>query len=66
MITEEFLHAQSEMSNTELIKLAHDQVVNLALTGGKSHKMSVPPQITDTDMLFCELIRRFKKAVNVK
>ena len=33
---------------------------NLLNTGGSSHKMSVPPQITDTDMIFCELIKRFK------
>ena len=52
-----------EMSNEALIGFAEDQITELARTGGRSHKMCVPPSITDTDMLFSELIRRFKKAL---
>lgn len=63
MTTEEFAIKQAEMSNEELIKLANKQVSELAKTGGRSHKMSVPPQITDTDMIFCELIKRFEKII---
>lgn len=61
MTTEEFKLMQSQMSDDTLIELTLDQVKDLARTGGRSHKMTVPPQITDTDMLFCELIKRFKK-----
>jgi hypothetical protein len=64
MTTEEFAIKQAEMSNEELIKLADKQVSELAKTGGRSHKMSVPPQITDTDMIFCELIKRFEKLIS--
>ena len=52
-----------EMSNEALIGFAEDQITELVITGGRSHKMCVPPSITDTDMLFSELIRRFKKAL---
>jgi hypothetical protein len=65
MTTEEFELMQSEMSDDNLIKLTLDEVSNLARTGGRSHKMSIPPKITDTDMLFCELIKRFKKLTNL-
>jgi hypothetical protein len=61
MTTEEFKLMQSQISDDTLIELTLDQVEDLARTGGRSHKMTVPPQITDTDMLFCELIKRFKK-----
>lgn len=57
---EELKQKQADMSNKELIELATSQVFELAKTGGKSHRMCVPPMITDTDMLFCELIRRFE------
>ena len=63
MTTEEFAKQQEAMSNEELIKLADKQVSELAKTGGRSHRMSVPPQITDTDMIFCELIKRFEKLI---
>lgn len=58
--TELFRQKQAEMSDKQLIELAEKQVTELARTGGRSHKMCVPPQTTDTDMLFSELIRRFK------
>lgn len=63
MTTEEFAKQQEAMSNEELIKLADKQVSELAKTGGRSHKMSVPPQITDTDMIFCELLKRFERLI---
>jgi len=62
MTPEELQAKQDAMSNDALIGFAEDQVSKLAETGGKSHTMCVPPEITDTDMLFSELIRRFKKA----
>lgn len=64
MTTEEFAKRQEAMSNEELIKLADKQVSELAKTGGKSHRMSSPPQIIDTDVIFCELIKRFEKLIS--
>lgn len=60
--TELFYKKQAEMSNEELIALAEKEVGELAKTYGKSHKMTIPPMITDTDMVLTELIRRFKEA----
>jgi hypothetical protein len=59
MTAEELYRKQAQMADSELIDLCKAQVSQLAKTYGKSHKMSVPPQITDTDMLLSELIRRF-------
>lgn len=60
MTTEEFLKKQAEMSDKELIELAEKEVIELARTYGNSHKMCVPPRITDTDIILSELIKRFK------
>jgi len=61
MTTEEFNAKQAAMSNDELIELAAKEVSNLAQTYGNSHHMTIPPMITDTDMILSELIRRFKE-----
>ena len=63
MTEKELKEKQEAMSNEALIGFAEDQITELARTGGRSHKMCVPQSITDTDMLFSELIRRFKKAL---
>lgn len=60
MTTEQFEEKQSQMSNEELAELARKEVSKLCETGGKSIRMCVPPMVTDTDMLLCELIKRFK------
>lgn len=57
---EEFELKQSKMSDSELINLCQKEVGDLASTDGKSHRMTIPPMITDTDMLLSELIKRFK------
>lgn len=59
-----FEEKQANMSNEALIGFVNDQITNLAKTGGKSHEMNVPPRITDTDMLFSEMLRRFKIMCN--
>ena len=56
---QKFEEKQAAMSDTELVELAKKEVRNLASSYGKSHHMSIPPMTTDTDMLLCELIRRF-------
>jgi hypothetical protein len=64
MTVEQFEKKQAAISDKELIELAEKQVTELAKTGGRSHRMCVPPMITDTDMIFCELIKRFKTLTN--
>ena len=59
MTQEEFNKKCSETSNEDLIKYANKELSNLCNTGGKSIHMSVPPQVTETDMVFSELIKRF-------
>lgn len=58
---ERFEAKQAAMSDAELAELAEKEVLNLACSHGKSLRMCVPPMTTDTDMLLCELIKRFKK-----
>lgn len=65
MNEKEFEEKQASMSNEALIGFAKDQVSELAKTGGKSHKMCIPPSITDTDMLFSELIRRYENIIKL-
>lgn len=62
---EQFAAKQAAMSDAELAELAEKEVHNLAGSYGKSLHMSIPPMITDTDMLLCELIKRFKKLTNI-
>lgn len=57
---EAFELKQSKMSDSELINLCQKEVGELASTYGKSHRMTIPPMVTDTDMLLSELIKRFK------
>lgn len=57
---EAFELKQSKMSDIELINLCQKEVGELASTYGKSIIMTIPPMVTDTDMLLSELIKRFK------
>ena len=61
MTLSEFQLTQLMMPDSELIELAEKQISKLAETGGRSHKMCVPPEITDTDMILSELLRRYKE-----
>lgn len=54
-----FRNKQKDMSDSELSELARKEISKLCETGGRSLIMSVPPMITDTDMLLCEVLRRF-------
>jgi len=60
-----FRKKQEEMPDAELAELAREEVSKMCKTGGRSITMCVPPMVTDTDMLLCELIRRFKKLSGV-
>jgi len=59
----QFKAKQSQMTDAELINLAQGELSKLCKTGGKSLRMTVPPMITDTDMVFSEIIRRFKNKI---
>ena len=59
--TEAFERKRSGMSNEELIRLCESELSRLCKTYGQSFAMSIPPRVADTDMLFSELIRRFKE-----
>lgn len=58
---ESFEAKQAAMTNKDLIELVEKQISDLARSGGRSHRMCVPPMITDTDMLLSEMVKRFKK-----
>ena len=58
-----FRHEQLEMSNERLIEHCEHQIQSMTDTCGRSHIMSVPPEITDSDVLFSELVRRFKNSL---
>lgn len=61
MTVEELKKQQSEMPDSQLLELVKKQISKLAATGGKSHRMTVPPRLDDTDMLFSELVRRYEQ-----
>lgn len=66
MITiEKLQQMQAEMQDEVLIKKVEHQISELAKTGGRSHIMCVPPEITDTDMILSELVRRYKLNVGI-
>lgn len=60
---EQFKEEQQAMTNDELINLCKSEISKLCQTGGRSFTMRVPVNVKDTDMLFCELIRRYKTAI---
>ena len=60
MTHEEFREKLKAISDSELAEQASSELSELCKTGGRSMTLSVPPRLTDTDMIFAELIRRFK------
>lgn len=52
------------ISNKDLIEKASEELSKLCKTGAKSFTMRVPVTENDTDMIFSELIRRFKAKTN--
>ena len=63
MTEEQFDKKQSEKPDKELLEKTRKSLSKLCETGGKSLSMSVPPNVDDFDMLVCELMRRFKNAI---
>ena|SRR5690606_8604799 len=58
--TKAFEAAQAAMPDGELIERVKKEYCQLAETYGNSHRMSIPPMVTDTDMLFGEITRRYE------
>lgn len=61
--TEKFYDDLSNISHKKLIDLNRKQLSDLCQTGGRSFNMSVPASITDSDMIYYELIKRFKELI---
>lgn len=59
--TEIFEEAQKNMQNSRLLQIVEHQISKLAQTGGRSHTMTVPPRVDDTDMILSEMVKRFKE-----
>ena len=60
MTHEEFQNRLHDIPDRKLIEEATLQLDKMCKNGAKSFIMTVPPQLTDTDMVFSELIRRFE------
>lgn len=60
MTHEEFQDKLHNVSDRKLIEEATIQLDKMCKDGAKSFTMTVPPRLTDTDMVFSELIRRFE------
>lgn len=63
MTHEQLEKEREEMTDNDLIKIAEKELAFLCRSGGKSFTMNVPVRVTDTDMIFSELVKRFKKAI---
>ena len=59
-----FREKQQAMSNKELANLVCEETTKMCRTGGKSFTMQIPVNVRDTDMLICELVRRFRVLSN--
>lgn len=60
MTHKEFKQQLAEMTDTELIHRAERWLSALCESGGKDFTMRVPAHLDDTDVIFGELIRRYK------
>jgi len=63
MTHEELQNKLHTMSDRKLIEEATIQLDELCKTGARSFTMNVPPRVTDTDLIFSEVIRRFESLV---
>ena len=53
----------ANITDAEIIEQAKNMICKLAETGGKSLKMSVPPNKSDTDMLLMEIVNRYENSI---
>ena len=64
MTTDEFNEILSKIPNEELISVCEGEITDLAKSGGKTFRMSIPPSINDTDIILSELVERYKKLIS--
>lgn len=62
---EEFNQKLKEITNEELAEMASDAIQKMCESGGRSFTMCVPVQLTDTDIILSELVKRFNAASNM-
>jgi len=60
---EKFQQQLKSIPNLELAEMGHSVLSKLCSSGGRSFRMSVPPRLDDTDMVFSEIISRFELLV---
>jgi hypothetical protein len=60
MTHEEFQQNLENMPAEELIKECKEFISNACKTGGKNFVMHIPPRLTDFDIIFSELVTRYK------
>lgn len=66
MTAEQNLKKQlAEIPPQELIESVNKIFTDLAESGGRKFKMTVPPNKNDTDMLLCELMRRYDNSLKL-
>lgn len=61
MTEEQFDEIRAAMPDKELVELCDKELSKLCKSYGESFTMRIPPKAYDTDMLFNELIRRYKE-----
>ena len=61
---EDFQERVKSISDENLLEMAQEALRTLCYTGGRSFRMTIPPSIDDTDIIFSELINRLKKYGN--
>lgn len=60
MTEQQFNKKQAAMPDEELAEKCEKLIYEMSKSGGKKRRMCVPPQVNDSDMLLCELVRRFR------
>ena len=64
MKTEDFNKELQSISNEKLIVMVRKEISKLASSGGRTHTMTVPPRIDDTDIILSEIARRFEMSLS--
>lgn len=59
MTQEEFKKQIEAIPNEKLHEMASEALSKMCKTGGNSFTMTVPPRLTDTDIIFAEVLKRW-------
>lgn len=63
MTHEEFQQRLAAIPDVELADAADAALSGLCKTGANSFTMTVPPRLTDTDIILSEIIKRFRERI---